>query len=124
MTNEERQALKNRILNIKLSGKANRYEITELAELALVALTAPQSEPVGYFVHTLDEEGRGFAFVSKDEDILPGSFPLYTAPPSPVMKPVKIPDAYWCGVITGTEARDVFIETMRAVGHEVENGHE
>lgn len=40
MTNEEKQALIQRIMNIKTSGKANRFEITELAEIALAALTA------------------------------------------------------------------------------------
>lgn len=40
MNAEEKQALIQRILNIKTSGKANRFEITELAEIALAALTA------------------------------------------------------------------------------------
>lgn len=89
ITEEQRQALINRIRNIKITGKANRFEISEIAEIALASLTA---EPVA----KTDVSGCVWMNDGESSRKPPVSTPLYTAPPVPV---IKFPD--WCQKVPG-----------------------
>ncbi len=80
ITEEQRQTLINRIRNIKITGKANRFEISEIAEIALASLTA---EPMYW-------EIAGCIFSTEAEALKPGfrgtPEPLYEHPPVTVIK--------------------------------------
>ncbi|MCZ4057838.1 hypothetical protein O3W44_00270 [Pantoea sp. LMR881] len=72
-----------------LSGE-EEMEIS-LFKLALASLTA---EPVGSFEYYEDEDGDKTDFIIQSDGFAKDTFNLYSAPPVPAMKPVKLPQHY------------------------------
>lgn len=99
MKAEDKQALIGRIKEIKRTGKANRFELTEIAEIALASLEA---EPAAWW-HRLVNKHNGvihpWVYGSAEAEESEGDvfrievMRLYTAPPVPEDRnPVVLPD--------------------------------
>lgn len=95
ITEEQRQALIERFRNIKITGKANRLEISEIAEIALASLTVDESKLSLLANNLLSAIAENVEFGGLWEEIENAERKLieeaikHTAPPVPV---IKLPD--------------------------------
>lgn len=131
MTNKERQALAEDIVEHLVDCGAADVEVVErltawtVARLA--ALTAPQQEPRKAFrcvsckYEMFDEHPSSCDCGSSEYQ----QFEVYTVPPAPVVKAVKLPEVEKWRSVDAVRAQNAYrvlvAQAIRATGQEVEN---